>query len=465
MLRLWGRNNSVNVQKAIWCLEELKVPYERIDAGMQYGVVNTPQFRKMNPNGLVPVIEDGGAVIWESNAIVRYLGAKYGKGTLWPEDPAARAQSDKWMDWCATVYWPPMRTVFWGLVRTPPEKRNMEEIEAARKKGGEILKILDAALAGSDYIAGTQLTIGDIALGAISWRWFGIEMERPPAECGSLVQTLEPARGVQEKRAAAVELKTMTQPTFKDKIAVVTGAASGLGLAIAERLAADGAKLVVSDINADTGKEVAARLGGTFVQADMGKRADCRALVDQALAVYGTVHILVNNAGFQHVETIEAFPEDVWDKIQAVMLTARFLLTKYVWPAMRQQRWGRIINVSSIHGLVASPNKVAYVSAKHGLVGLTKTAALEGGAYGITANAICPAYVRTPLVDKQIADQARTRGIPPEEVIAKIMLEPAAVKRLIEPAEVADFVAYLCGESAAVITGAALTMDLGWTAR
>jgi 3-hydroxybutyrate dehydrogenase len=147
------------------------------------------------------------------------------------------------------------------------------------------------------------------------------------------------------------------------------------------------------------------------------------------------------------------------------MLTAPFLLTKYAWPAMREQRWGRIINVSSIHGLVASPNKVAYISAKHGLVGLTKTAALEGGAFGITANAICPAYVRTPLVDKQIADQARTRAIPAEEVIATIMLEPAAVKRLIEPAEVADFVAYLCGDSAGVITGAALTMDLGWTAR
>lgn len=257
----------------------------------------------------------------------------------------------------------------------------------------------------------------------------------------------------------------MTQPKFKDKIAVVTGAASGLGLAIAERLAADGAKVIVSDINANAGKDVAARLGGTFVHADMGKRADCRALIDQALAAYGTVHILVNNAGFQHVETIEAFPEDVWDKMQAVMLTAPFLLTKYVWPAMREQRWGRIINISSIHGLVASPNKSSYISAKHGLVGLTKTAALEGGAFGITANAICPAYVRTPLVDKQIADQARTRGIPPEEVIEKIMLEPAAVKRLIEPAEVAEFAAYLCGESAGVITGAALTMDLGWTAR
>jgi len=257
----------------------------------------------------------------------------------------------------------------------------------------------------------------------------------------------------------------MTQTKFKNKIAVVTGAASGLGLAIAERLAADGAKVVVSDINAEAGKAVAARLGGSFVQADMAKRADCRALIDQALTTYGTVHILVNNAGFQNVETIEAFPEDMWDKMQAVMLTAPFLLTKYVWPAMRKQGWGRIINMSSIHGLVASPNKVAYISAKHGLVGLTKTAALEGGAFGITANAICPAYVRTPLVDKQIADQARTRGIPAEEVIEKIMLEPAAVKRLIEPAEVADFVAYLCGEGAGVITGAALTMDLGWTAK
>jgi glutathione S-transferase len=180
MLKLWGRNNSVNVQKAIWCLEELKVPYERIDAGMQYGVVNEPHFRKMNPNGLVPVIEDGASVLWESNAIVRYLGAKYGKGGLWAEDPAVRAQSDKWMDWCATAYWPPMRTVFWGLVRTPPAKRNPEEIEAARNKAGEILKILDAALAGSDYIAGKALTIGDIPLGTISWRWFGIDMARPP---------------------------------------------------------------------------------------------------------------------------------------------------------------------------------------------------------------------------------------------------------------------------------------------
>ena len=257
----------------------------------------------------------------------------------------------------------------------------------------------------------------------------------------------------------------MAQSTFQDKIAVVTGAASGLGLAIAERLAADGATVVVSDINADAGRTVASRLGGIFVQADMARRVDCRALIDQALAACGTVHILVNNAGFQHVETIEAFPEDVWDRMQAVMLTAPFLLTKYAWPAMKRQGWGRIINIASIHGLVASPNKSSYTSAKHGLVGLTKAAALEGGAFGITANAICPAYVRTPLVDKQIDDQARTHGIPAAEVIEKIMLEPAAIKRLIEPAEVADFAAYLCSERAGVITGAALTMDLGWTAR
>ncbi len=248
------------------------------------------------------------------------------------------------------------------------------------------------------------------------------------------------------------------------KVAIVTGAASGLGKAIAERLAADGANVVVADIS-DKGAEVAQAIGGIFVKGDSAQRADCKALADAALAKYGTVHILVNNAGFQHVSAIEDFPEDMWDKMQAVMLTAPFLLTRYCWPAMRKQQWGRIVNISSIHGLIASPNKAGYIAAKHGLVGLTKTAALEGGACGITANAICPAYVRTPLVDNQIADQAKTRGIPEAEVIEKVMLEPAAIKRLIEPAEVADFVAYLCSPAAGVITGAALTMDLGWTAR
>jgi 3-hydroxybutyrate dehydrogenase len=174
---------------------------------------------------------------------------------------------------------------------------------------------------------------------------------------------------------------------------------------------------------------------------------------------------LVNNAGYQHVAPIEEFPEDQWERMLALMLTAPFLLTRYCWPAMKKQRWGRIVNIASIHALVASPYKAAYISAKHGLVGLTRTAALEGGELGITVNAICPAYVRTPLVDNQIADQARANRMSPEEVIEKVMLAPAAVKRLIEPAEVADYVAYLCSESAGVITGAALAMDLGWTAR
>jgi 3-hydroxybutyrate dehydrogenase len=147
------------------------------------------------------------------------------------------------------------------------------------------------------------------------------------------------------------------------------------------------------------------------------------------------------------------------------MLTAPFLLTRYCWPSMKKQKWGRVVNIGSIHALVASPFKAAYVSAKHGLVGLTRTAALEGGEFGITVNAICPAYVRTPLVDNQIADQAKANNLTEEEVISKIMLAPAAVKRLIEPAEVAGFVAYLCGEGAGTITGSALTMDLGWTAR
>jgi len=249
------------------------------------------------------------------------------------------------------------------------------------------------------------------------------------------------------------------------KVAIVTGAASGIGLACAERLAADGMKVVLADVNDKAGTEHARRLGGTFVAADLASRAGCRKLVDAALKSHGTVHVLVNNAGYQHVAPIEDFPEDQWERMIALMLTAPFLLTRYCWPAMKKQKWGRVVNIGSIHALIASPFKVGYISAKHGLVGLTRTAALEGGEHGITVNAICPAYVRTPLVDNQIADQAKANQMSPEEVIEKIMLAPAAVKRLIEPREVADFVAYLCSEPAGTITGAALTMDLGWTAR
>jgi len=250
-----------------------------------------------------------------------------------------------------------------------------------------------------------------------------------------------------------------------NRIAIVTGAASGIGLACAERLAADGMKVVLADVNEKAGAEHAKRLGGTFVAADLTQRDGCRKLVDTSLKAHGTVHVLVNNAGFQHVSPIEDFPEDQRERMISLMLTAPFLLTRYCWPAMKRQKWGRVVNIASIHALVASPFKVGYISAKHGLIGLTRTAALEGGEHGITVNAICPAYVRTPLVDSQIADQAKANRMSPDEVIEKIMLAPAAVKRLIEPREVADFVAYLCGDAAGVITGAALTMDLGWTAR
>jgi 3-hydroxybutyrate dehydrogenase len=249
------------------------------------------------------------------------------------------------------------------------------------------------------------------------------------------------------------------------KVAIITGAASGIGLACAERFARDGCAVVIADINEKAGTEHARRLGGRFVAADLTRREGCRKLVDEAVRVHGTVHILVNNAGFQHVSPIEDFPEDQWDRMVALMLTTPFLLTRYCWPSMKKQKWGRIINIGSIHALVASPFKAGYISAKHGLVGLTRTAALEGGEHGITVNVLCPAYVRTPLVDNQIADQAKANRMSPDEVIEKIMLAPAAVKRLIEPTEVADFVAYLCSEAAGVITGAALPMDLGWTAR
>jgi 3-hydroxybutyrate dehydrogenase len=249
------------------------------------------------------------------------------------------------------------------------------------------------------------------------------------------------------------------------KVAVITGAASGIGLACAERLAADGMQVVLADLNEKAGAEHAKRLGGDFISSNLIERESCKHLVEETVRRHGTVHVLVNNAGYQHVSPIEDFPEEQWGRMIALMLTAPFLLTRYCWPAMKRQKWGRVVNIASIHALVASPFKAGYISAKHGLVGLTRTAALEGGEHGITVNAICPAYVRTPLVDNQIADQAKANRLSKAEVIEKIMLAPAAVKRLIEPAEVAGFVAYLCSDAAGTITGSALTMDLGWTAR
>jgi len=180
MLTIWGRTNSINVQKVLWACAEMKVPFDRIDAGMQYGVNNTPEFKRMNPNGLVPVIRDGALVLWESHAIVRYLARQHGMGTLLPADPQAAADADRWMDWVATTVWPPTRTVFWGLVRTPPEKRNMAEIDAAVVKLGEILAMLDAHLADRPWVIGDAFSMGDIPIGCIVQRWFNVPAKRPP---------------------------------------------------------------------------------------------------------------------------------------------------------------------------------------------------------------------------------------------------------------------------------------------
>ncbi len=175
MLKIWGRVNSVNVQKVMWAVAELKIPYERIDAGMQFGVVNTPEYRKLNPNARVPTIEDGALVMWESNACVRYLYAKYGP----PRTPVQRAPADKWMDWVSSTVHPPLTTLFWGHIRTPPEKRDPAALETARKQAAEVLKIADAALSSQPYMAGADLTMGDIPLGCFVNRWFQLPLERP----------------------------------------------------------------------------------------------------------------------------------------------------------------------------------------------------------------------------------------------------------------------------------------------
>ncbi len=179
MLKIWGRTNSANVKKVLWCADELGVKYERQDAGLQFGVVNEPWYRKMNPNGLVPTIEDNGLVLWESNTIVRYLAATHGAGTLWPADPGGRAASEKWMDWTLSTLHGPYRDVFWGLVRTPPEKRDMDQIEAARQKCSVLFGIVDAALEGKRFLNGEQLTIGDIPLGCFAYGWYVMPVERP----------------------------------------------------------------------------------------------------------------------------------------------------------------------------------------------------------------------------------------------------------------------------------------------
>jgi len=240
--------------------------------------------------------------------------------------------------------------------------------------------------------------------------------------------------------------------------ALVTGGASGIGAACARAFAAAGAHVIVADLNADAAEGLANELGGEAWHVDL---SDTKALYDLTL----DVDILVNNAGIQHLSPIEEFDPERFAFILRLMLESPFLLIRATLPKMYERGHGRIVNISSAHGLRASAFKVAYVSAKHGLEGLSKVTALEGGSHGVTSNCINPAYVRTPLVEKQIADQARIHGIPEAEVVEKIMLSEIAIKRLVEPEEVADLALWLAGDTAGMVTGASYTMDGGWTAR
>jgi 3-hydroxybutyrate dehydrogenase len=247
-------------------------------------------------------------------------------------------------------------------------------------------------------------------------------------------------------------------PDLSGRSALVTGGASGIGRACAARLARAGASVTVLDLDGDAAKSVAGEIGGEALRADLSDYAVLDGLEIKA-------DIVVNNAGLQHVAPVEEFPPERFSMMLRIMLEAPFRIVQKALPGMYEKGWGRIINVSSVHGLRASPYKCAYVSAKHGLEGLSKTIALEGGPKGVTSNCIDPAYVRTPLVEKQISDQARTHGIAEDEVIEQIMLTEPAIKRLIEPEEVAELASFLCAPEASFINGSSLVMDGGWTAR
>jgi 3-hydroxybutyrate dehydrogenase len=244
---------------------------------------------------------------------------------------------------------------------------------------------------------------------------------------------------------------------LEGRAALVTGASSGIGRAISEGLRAAGAQVMGVDLHDDPD-------GGPSFAADLTTREGNRAAVQAAVDAFGRLDVVVPNAGVQHVAPVAEFPEDRWDQLLALLLTSPFLLARYGWEHLAASGDGRFIVIASAHALVASPFKAGYVSAKHGALGLVKTLALEGAASGIMATAVCPGYVRTPLVEGQVAEQAAAHGLSEDEVLEQVILAPQAVKRLIEPEEVAATVAFLAGPAGRSFTGVPVTMDLGWTA-
>lgn len=264
--------------------------------------------------------------------------------------------------------------------------------------------------------------------------------------------------------------RKQTAGQLEGRVAIVTGAGSGLGKAIAEALAREGVAVVVNDVDTSAGMAAAQDIIGAggeavFHYGDVSQVADIKSLIDVTIDRYTRIDILVNNAGFQYIAPIQEFSEEKWSQLIGVMLTGPFLATKYAFPHMIAQHKGRIINISSTQGLVSAEFKAGYVSAKHGVIGLTKVTALEGAPHNITAVAVCPCFVRTPLAEKQIAGQAKFHGMTEQEVVEKIMTAPAALKRLLEPEEVAALVVYLATDVAQCITGSAVPIDCGWTAR
>ncbi len=255
------------------------------------------------------------------------------------------------------------------------------------------------------------------------------------------------------------------------KTALVTGSTSGIGLAYAKALAAEGANVIINGFG-DAAAIEAERVGletlsgakAMYSDADLTKVDAIEAMMVSALGAFGSVDILINNAGVQHVAPVDAFPVDKWNLIIALNLTAAFHTTRLALPGMKAKKWGRIINTASAHSLVASPNKSAYVTAKHGLAGFSKTVALEVATHGITSNCISPGYVWTPLVENQIPDTMKARGLTRDQVINDVLLDAQPTKQFVTPEQVAAMALYLCGDAAAQITGANLSVDGGWTA-
>lgn len=258
--------------------------------------------------------------------------------------------------------------------------------------------------------------------------------------------------------------------SLENRTAFVTGAASGIGLQIAEDFAREGARICIADLNEPAALAAAAAIqaaGGQAigVRCDVTREPELDAAVEQAIGAWGRIDILVNNAGLQFVAPLEEFPAEQFERLLRVMLIAPFLLTKKVFPLMKRERYGRILNIASVNGLVGFAGKAAYNSAKHGLIGLTRVAALEGAAHGITVNALCPGYVDTPLVKNQLGDLARTRGVPTDRVLEDVIYPLVPIRRLLTTQEIAAYAVFLAGEQAGGVTGQAVVIDGGYTAQ